>query len=260
MQRRSMRAAAAYGVTGALLLGWLAGLAEGSGAAGGSELMRGLLRVGEGVRLTPEQYVTGILHELFHAWQAPALNRWMTRLDQQGADDAELFRTVYGDAENNRLQDREVKTLLAAINAQTADAAGARAQEFLAVRAQRTALWVQRVGPARAGALLDRESMYEWAEGLARYVEIRSWETAGDPAYQPHPELAAEPGYAAYAGGRQALLDRMAAPVDAAAPHERIYRLGALQALALDRVEPGWRARASTDVPLSELLRQAVGG
>lgn len=242
----------------------LSAFAEGVGSAGdGSDLVRGLLKVGGGVRLTPEQFVTLILHESLHAWQAPVLDGWMDRLDRHGVDDTELWRTVYGDADNNRLQNREVELLVAAFTAPTAEAALAPAQGFLAVRAQRAGRWAARLGPARAGALLDWEAAYEWSEGLARYIEIRAWETAADPAYRPLSELAAEPGYTGYAPGpgtgRQALIDQLAGPVDPAAPRERIYRLGAAQALVLDRLQPGWRAGAAAGTSLTELLSRAAG-
>jgi hypothetical protein len=142
-------------------------------------------------------------------------------------DQGELWSLIYADAENNRFQDEEARLLQAAAQAPTTEGAKAIVQHFLTVRNQRWAHWEEKVGAAKSGALLEWERRYEWQEGLATYVE---W------TLQP---------------GRTAEIGK---PVSAMQPRERIYRLGAAQALLLDRLAPGWQAQAMTGISLTDLL------
>jgi hypothetical protein len=195
----------------------------GSGDAG---LVKGLLKTGATKRLTPADYTGVILHEAFHVYQMPVLKGWHDLAFDQG----ELWSLIYADAENNRLQDEEARLLQAAVQAPTVDEVREHAQRFLAIREGRRTYWTERLGAAKSGALLEWERRYEWQEGLATYIE---W------TLQP---------------GRTAEIGK---PVSAMQPRERIYRLGAAQALLLDRLAPGWQAQAMTGVSLMDLLAGA---
>lgn len=209
-------------------------MAEQSLLGGGeAELMKGLLRTEAGRRFTDEEYVGVILHEAFHLYQLPAIERWTDGLTGTFAD-GRLWGEVYTDPENNRLQDREAAHLLAAVQAADLATVRAEAAAFLAVRAERDAYWQGRLG-AEAPAMREVERLYEWIEGLARYVQIM-----------------------AQASGREELIAQIGEPVDPAATRERVYRIGAGQALVLDRLAPGWQAEAMEGVPLEELLRRAI--
>lgn len=227
----------------AVVAGWrqldqvMGGMEAGAGLLGGGEaaLLKGLLRTGAEARLTEEQYLAAVVHELFHVYQMPVAEDWVAGWGDAHQQER-LWYEVYLDAENNRLQQREAEHLLTAV--QAADEAGARAAAaaFLAVRDARAAYWRDRLGGEVAEPLLEVERLYEWLEGLARYV-------------QAHAE----------ADGMDALLDELAAPVgEGGSPRLRVYTLGAGQALALDRLSPGWRQAAMEGVSLEALLREAV--
>ncbi|MBP2017443.1 hypothetical protein J2Z79_000826 [Symbiobacterium terraclitae] len=331
----------------------LAGALEpGAGPGGGeAELLKGLLRTGDGQALTDEAYIGAVVHEAFHVYQIPVLERWTAGWGEAHAQER-LWGEVYRDPENNRLQNREAAYLLEAVRAAAGvgtagsdegveaarsgagsgssvgavgagagagavgtgsgtgvgavgassgagvgavgadsstgvgavgagsgagvgamsagssaglgavhtdagagvaatdasagvaatdasadvEAVRAAAAGFLAVRAERAAYWRARLGPAAADPLLEVERLYEWLEGLARYV-------------QAHVEEA----------GLEALMEELASPVESGPVRNRVYRLGAAQALVLDRLSPGWRPAAMQGTSLEALLRAAVG-
>ncbi|MBY6277539.1 hypothetical protein, partial [Symbiobacterium thermophilum] len=226
----------------AVVAGWrqldqaLGGLEAGEGLLAGGEagLLKGLMGAAAGERLTEEEYVGAVVHELFHVYQLPVAERWAAGWGE-GHRQERLWYELYQDAENNRLQRREAEHLRAAVRA--ADEAGARqaVQAFLAVRDARAAYWRSRLG-LDADPLLEVERLYEWLEGMARYV-------------QAHAE----------AGGLDGLMDELGQPIgEGEPPRSRVYALGAAQALALDRLSPGWRREAMQGVSLEALLRAAV--
>ncbi len=227
---------------------------------GQAALIRGLLKEGSGRRITPEEYVTVILHESFHTYQIPVLLDWWERLgeDETGR---ELWRTVYVDPENNRLQNEEGQALREAV--QAPDAAGVRsaARRFLQARDQRIAHWQTQLGTAKADLLMEWERMYEWQEGLACYIQAETY-TVVRSGYHSLPKVARMPGYTGYQDGpetgRAYQINQISQPVESYAPRERTCRLGAGQALILDRLMPGWQERAATGEPLVEMLREAV--
>lgn len=215
-------------------LGGLVGEMEMVQGGGEGALVKGLLRVGQTRRFTDAEYIGVFLHEAFHLYQLPVLERWADRLPEQPAP-GELWRTVYADAENNRLQNEEGAALLAAVRAPSAEGALPEARRFLAARAERRAYWEGRLGRQQAAALLEWERLYEWSEGLARFVQIK-------------------------AGSGELLTEQIGEPVDAIFARERVYRIGAGLALTLDRLAPGWQAEAAQGAALTDLLEAAVSG
>lgn len=193
------------------------------GSSGEAALIKGLLRTGQAQELTDDQYLSVFVHEAFHLYQLGVLEPWADRLTTSQGD---LWRQIYTDAENNRLQNEEGAALLAAIRAPDEAGALREARRFLAVRRQRQAYWNQ-------NPVLEWEAFYEWSEGLARYVQIK-----------------ATPG--------EALVDEIGEPVSPEFARERVYRLGAGQALVLDRLAPGWKERAATGTDLTSLLSAAL--
>lgn len=200
------------------LLGGMAGEMDLASGGGEGALIKAFMRTDPGRRLTDEEYVGVILHEAFHAHQFPVLERWLSHLPADEEQSA-LWSTLYTDPENSRLQIREGQALLAAVQAGTDAEARTHALEFLRIRKQREVYWKERLGPERAGALLAWEAFYEWLEGLARYIQVCS----------------------ASAETRDAWLEQIGQPVEGLPLRERVYRLGAGQALVLDRLSPGWQ-------------------
>jgi hypothetical protein len=242
----------------------LGGMVAELGMAGGSEtaLLRGLLQAGSGRRITPEEYVTVILHESFHTYQLPVIERWWRRLGDDDESQQELWATVYTDEQNNQLQNEEGRALLAAALAPDDATARAAVRTFLQARDDRADYWQGKLGAGKAGLLLEWERLYEWQEGLASYVQMEAYRVAVATGHSALPEVAGMPGYSGYRGGadsgRSRLISAIGAPVASAAPRERVGRLGAGQALALDRLLTGWKVRAAVGTALTDLLREAV--
>ncbi|HYG56896.1 MAG TPA: hypothetical protein VD902_02345, partial [Symbiobacteriaceae bacterium] len=134
----------------------------------------------------------------------------------------------------NRLQNLEAQHLLAALQATSAGLAAQEAEAFLQVRTERRAYWAGRLGQAEAEALLEWERLYEWLEGLARYIQIKA---------QPEESV---------------LVEAIGRPVDPVAARERVYTMGAGQALVLDLLQPGWQLEAERGVALDLLIQRAI--
>lgn len=132
------------------------------------------------------------------------------------------------------------------------------ARRFLAQRAAR------RLNLGLSRELIAYEQQREWAEGLARYVELAVWRQAYlDKEYQPLPEVLPLADFNAYQGFPQRFaqeLDQI--PRMASAEGDgRFYYSGFAQAALLDRLLPGWKERAMQEgVWLDDLLKEAIGG
>lgn len=216
------------------LEGAVGGMAAEQSIVGGgeAELMRGLLRTDAGIRFTDDEYLGVVLHEAFHLYQLPTIECMSEGLPDEFGE--RLWGEIYTDAANNRLQDLEAAHLLAAVQAEDLAAVRTEAAAFLAVRSERHAYWQGQL-EAEADAMREAERRYEWMEGLARYVQIMAQET-----------------------GREALIAQIGEPVDPVRTRERVYRMGAGQALVLDRLTPGWRTEAMQGIALEELVREAL--
>ena len=107
------------------------------------------------------------------------------------------------------------------------------------------------------------ERLIEWEEGLAKYVELASWQRAGEtPGYAPLAELAADPDFHGYDTFDSRWSQEMSTMKRQASREgvTRFYYTGAAQAFLLDRLSPGWQAQAmQPDVFLEDLLAAAVG-
>ena len=150
----------------------------------------------------------------------------------------------------------ELAALAAAVAAPTDAEAARLAGEFLDIRARR------RAETGQTPAQIDFEQQREWLEGLARYAELAIWREASiDPAYQPVAALGADPDFANYTGyearWRRELeqMGRMAAQPD----EGRFYYSGMAIGVLLDRLHPGWKARAlEPGVTLEGLLGESL--
>ena len=84
---------------------------------------------------------------------------------------------------------------------------------------------------------------------------------AGRPDYTPLPAVDADPAFKAYAN-REKYRAGQVGEITRAASREsesRFYTSGMAQAMLLDHLLPGWKARAFDDeVMLEDLLREAV--
>lgn len=244
----------------------IGGLQEGVQAGrSGAGLIQGLLKGGD-EPFPPDLYVTVQLHEAFHTYQSRVFPGWVAALeDSMGAeeDNDRLFNEVYRDIKNNQLQTLEGRELHAAIKSSDLSGARTHARRFLDLRDERRAYLTERFGDSRALRLMAVEEFYEWLEGLARYIEIKAWEVGARESYRPVEALGKDPEFRGYRGlegkwGRDFRIEQIRTEWNDDEVRERIYALGAGQALLLDRLSPGWHEEAMKPVTLTELLRNAL--
>lgn len=203
--------------------------------------------------LPSEQYMAGILHETFHAFQAT--------IARSRFDDAEL---AYSDANRYWAADEsmrdawadEINLLIEAMEAKTGGEAMELARQFLQQRAER------RAGAGLDSALIDFERRYEWLEGLAKTVEMGIWQTASQtPDYEPLLEIKADPDFQGYRTFSQRWTSEMITMRNAArdASNVRFYYTGMAQARLLDRLLPGWKERVMQEgIWLEDLLAEGL--
>lgn len=199
-----------------------------------------------------DQYISLVAHEAFHAYQGAAAP------DRLAAAERTAIREnayPWDDAALEEAWQAELDLLAGAVAAPPEEAAD-YAREFLRLRAER------RDAGGLSPALVDYERQREWLEGLARYAELGIWrEAAASPGYEPVPAIRDDPEFDAYAGYERRLgreidqFGRMAGDVG----DGRFYYSGYAQAVLLDRLDPGWKARAfEPGVFLEDLLAGAA--
>ncbi len=184
-------------------------------------------------------YTRTLLHEAFHAFQmttmggpagVPEFGRAASLADVASHAGFDAAQTAQGEA------------LFEALMAPTAGEAVAAVERFLRSRDD----W-RSAAPEGAAAL---ELQLEWLEGTARYVDVLL-------ALIPAPEPLGRSGEA-----WSQLLAQVREPSSVASgARDRYAALGAAQAFVLDRLHPGWRARAIPGgASLESLLRAVVDG
>jgi len=196
-------------------------------------------------RLSVEFHVVVVLHEVFHAFQA-------ARAPQRFAEAMSVYKFEsvypYEDREFSSAWNDEGAALADALAAKDESTISGLVQKFLDIREAR-----------RSQISLDPELMVfehelEWLEGLAKYAEVRFYEIAASRA--------SEAAYANYRSGHPfwpADLARLRRNLGGQGGDLRFYLSGVAQAMLLDRLSPGWKARAFKDeANLEDCLRAAV--
>jgi hypothetical protein len=185
--------------------------------------------------ITTDFHVVALLHEMFHAHQAlsaPAHFAASRTVDKPQP------RYPYQDEGFAAAWDREGGLLTAALDSADTGAARRLAGQFLEARQ------VRRSRAALNEDLRAYERHMEWLEGLAKYVEIRSYELWG---YHPN-VLYWKMDFQRLKGrlGRQS-------------GDQRFYLSGMAQARLLDRLFPKWQLQAMRKLTcLEDLLREAA--
>lgn len=198
-----------------------------------------------------EVHISGVLHETFHAYQtmvAPERLEAAERAHRLG----ERYRTA--DGEMREAWGTEIDLLARALGAETESEAADLARQFLAARAARR--------DGLAEDLVDFERHIEWEEGLAKYVELGIWRAAYEaPEYTPVLAPSEDAQFSAYRGYPQRWSQEVG-QLRRQAGREgetRFYYTGMAQANLLDRLLPGWQARALDEgVWLEDLLSGAT--
>jgi uncharacterized membrane protein (UPF0127 family) len=203
------------------------------------------------IDLTPVAYVRFVVHEAFHVRQLQVMDGELPMFGLLG-DEADLL-PVLGATEVADGLASESRLLRDALVASAESDALASAEEFLQARSSRRA--------ALAPDAVALERSLEWSEGLARYADVRLLQAAADD-YEASTEFSVIASYPSadshLATQLEWLEDLTAVP---GSVRDRYYEVGAAQALLLDRVMPGWQARAMPGgESLEDLLANAVEG
>jgi uncharacterized membrane protein (UPF0127 family) len=203
------------------------------------------------VALDDVQYVRWAAHEAFHVFEMTSMGGEPPSFGFDGneMETAGVLAETEGFAEH--LAD-EAMLLKRALETQTDADLRAAVDAFLDAREQRRASL-----PAEVGGF---ELAVEWSEGLARYTDVRLLQSAAAD-YRPAAAFAAlgasypEPD-TTWADAIHWLDDLSSVP---GTVRDRYYELGAAQAYLLDRLMPGWHARALPDgESLESLLRTGL--
>lgn len=232
----------------------------------------GLLQALAGPRITDESvpsdlYITVLLHEAFHVYQWDRLRLWMQRMHENYSTGSEkgvaLLERAYEDSQVQELQRQEGEWLSRALQASDRQSIIRCGREFLRVRAARRQRMEHILGQDAACAI-ELERLQEWTEGLARYMEIRSWQIGSAPGYHPTGALLSDPAFHGYRAGQSRTGVRWGAGelIDeigrGSTGSEAWYTLGSGQALVLDRLNVPWHREAMGPVSLEDLLTKWV--
>lgn len=201
----------------------------------------------------PEFYISGIIHEMFHAYQGIR--------NEQKLFDAESItnlETNYPWHENNNMigWEQEINILIKACETDDINLAKAQAKKFISKRNERR---------QKANLLPDYikyEKQREWLEGLAKYSELTFGLTAGkDPQYLPIIDVFSVKGFNRY-HSMEKYRDNQLAEAGRAAGHfndNRFYYTGMLQALLLDKISSEWKNHIfKPEIYLDDLIEKAI--
>ncbi|MEJ2503901.1 MAG: hypothetical protein P8177_11420 [Gemmatimonadota bacterium] len=197
----------------------------------------------------PQHHVALTLHESFHAFQgqqAPerfAFAEKLTRLEDSYPQDGAI----------KALWEEELAALAEGLESSNGQDAAGCTRQFLELRARRRA----DLGPD----LIELERQREWLEGLAKYVEVRTWLLADRTAsYQPLDAAQQALAPADYSEADEALGREIAQLRRSAGQGGTLfYYSGMAQAMLLDRLSPGWKVAAFEEgATLEGLLARAV--
>ena len=196
-------------------------------------------------RLSREFHVVLMLHEVFHAFQA-------TLAPQRFAKATSVYKSEekypYKDPQFSSAWNSEGEALADGLKATDEAAICGLAQKFLDIRD------VRRRQISLDPELNSYERELEWLEGLAKYAEVRFYELAASRAR--------ETAYTNYRSGHPfwpADLARLRRNLGLQEGDLRFYLSGAAQAMLLDRLRPGWKAKAfENGINLEDSLRAAI--
>ncbi len=200
-----------------------------------------------------EQYISVILHESFHAYQAATAPGRFARAQQAYASESGY---PWDDAEVRRGWNAELQLLARALNAKSDKEASELARQFVAARRER------RQHSALNPVLIDYERQVEWLEGLGKYAELSTWREASiaqQKGYKPLAELSADPEFKNYTTFSKRWSGEMSTLKWQASQRgdTRFYYSGMAQAFLLDRLMPEWKTRTRLEeVSLDDLLAE----
>jgi hypothetical protein len=200
-----------------------------------------------------DTYIEGMAHEAFHAFQG--INR-PERLATAEKVASEEHTYPWDDEALETAWEKELDLLLQAVKADSDQQAFELTRQFLEQRNERRAM------QAFSQKYVDYERKREWLEGLAKYAELSLGLAAyHSEAYQPIPEVEADPDFKAYAT-QESYWNQQMDEIKRQSNQQgesRFYFSGMAQVVLLDRLWPGWKADSwDNEVGLDELLAKVV--
>lgn len=203
--------------------------------------------------LSTDQYITALVHESFHAFQA---ENYLARFED--AEKAYRSTVAYENLypEMGEAWETEVQFLIDAIEEKDPTKQIALIQNFLNTREQRR----NDVNLSEAFELYEKR--FEWLEGSAKYVELEIWENGSDfSSYQPISSILEDKDFDAYQGFDKCWKNELNNAKTAAknGSETLFYYSGMLQAYLLDILMPEWQLKIDdTDIWYEDLLADAI--
>ncbi len=196
-----------------------------------------------------ESHIAALEHESFHAYQG--------LLAQGQLENGESMYDVEATYPYDRMEAawyQEMDVLVQAAQANTDAEALDLARQFLQLRETRLA------GMSPAQVQLER--LREWEEGLAKYAELEITRQAGSiPGYVPVAGLSQDKAFHDYKSQSSFWAEQLKEAANRNIQGDtRFYYSGNALAVVLDRLLPGWKARALPggeflDVLLAEVVQ-----
>lgn len=195
-----------------------------------------------------ENYIGGIEHESFHAYQGMVAQKQLTEAESMYEVEANY---PYDELEEKWYQ--EMDALVQASLMQTEDESINLARQFLQMRADRR----QEISPAQ----IRLEQLREWEEGLAKFAELDITRRAGSTSgYVAVVELSQDKDFHNYQSQPIFWGEQLKEAKNRNITGDtRFYYSGNALAILLDRLSPGWKSRALPGGEfLDVLLQEAV--
>lgn len=170
-----------------------------------------------------------IWHESFHAYQITTFDP-MRQMPEAMMSETQLAQKLDGDVKQKRLFEKELAILGRITDEENTCDATDIAIEYIRVKKERDALLDQ--------AFRASEDYYTMLEGTAYYIESKAvCFVNGEKAYQEN------------------YIDTAVTYADGNAKY---YRLGMLECLLLDQLDPDWKSGYAFDQPLDALISDYV--
>jgi hypothetical protein len=202
---------------------------------------------------TAENYVSGLVHEAFHAYQGSLVPEKLEACETIAWQESSY---PWDDPVNAAGWITESDMLMQAYKAEDHAQSIHLTRHFLEQRKIRR----------HEGKLTEKMILYEqrreWLEGLAKYAELKIGTVAErNNDYEPVTAIKGLKGFKGYKTRSKHLQQQLGEVLRSARRHgeSRFYYGGMLQGMLLDRLLPDWKERAFDEgIYLENLLEQAV--
>ena len=192
------------------------------------------------IQVREDMHITGIFHEIFHAFQATQNEQKFLNADNSNVN---LKNYPYGNRAFSSAWDKEGKFLLSALESSDKSIMTAYIDSFLVVREMRREQ--SRITPE----LIQTEKELEWLEGLAKYAEYESYKLAVN--------MESPYNFKEKNAYWQRELQQRLKKLGTIDRDNRFYGSGVAQAILLDRLNPDWKKSIMNEgIYQEDLLRK----